>query len=229
MTLLGWTWPLARQLAQLGVLVFVFSNVVDLGIRHFALFVFTGLIAWTWLATGLGRAADSLIAQRHLLFQPRFPAAVVPMVAVAVALADVLLAVPVLVAIAAIEGDLHATILLLPLVLLIQLVLMAGVAWLTASLSVFFRDVPNLVGVGLLLLFYLTPVFYRVHSLPRKYADLLHINPMTTIVELWRALVMGQPYPSGPRVAAVVAFSVVLGLVGFAVFARNEHRFVDFL
>jgi lipopolysaccharide transport system permease protein len=229
MTLLGWAWPLARQLAQLGVLVFVFSNVVDLGIHHFALYIFTGLIAWTWFATALGRATESLINQRQLLFQPRFPAAVVPMVAVTVALVDVLLALPVLVVIAALEGDLHVTIVLLPLVLAIQLVLMAGLAWLTACLSVFYRDVPNVVGVALLLLFYLTPVFYRVHSLPGKYADILHANPMTTILELWRALVIGQPYPSPGRVAVVTVSSAAVALVGFVAFVRNERRFVDYL
>ena len=49
-TLLGWMWPLTRQLAQLAVLVFVFSGVVDLGIEDYPVFVFTGLLAFTWFS-----------------------------------------------------------------------------------------------------------------------------------------------------------------------------------
>ena len=52
-TLLGWAWPVVRQLAQLAVLVFVFSTILDLGIAHFPVFVFSGLIAWSWFAGGV--------------------------------------------------------------------------------------------------------------------------------------------------------------------------------
>ena len=90
-TLLGWAWPVVRQLAQLAVLVFVFSTILDLGIDNFPVFVFSGLIAWSWFAGGVQQATASLIANRHLVFQSRFPVAVLPIVAVAVPFIDVLL------------------------------------------------------------------------------------------------------------------------------------------
>ena len=95
-TLLGWAWPVVRQLAQLAVFVFVFSTILDLGIDNFPVFVFSGLIAWGWFSSGIQQATGALIAQRHLVFQPRFPVGVLPIVAVAVPFVDVLLALPVL-------------------------------------------------------------------------------------------------------------------------------------
>ena len=229
MTALGWAWPLVRQLALLGVLVFVFSNVVDLGIDNYATFVFTGLIAWSWFATGITAATSSLVGQRHLLFQGRFPAAVLPIVALTVPLLDVLLALPVLLVLVATSEGIPWTVVLLPLLIVLQLVLMAGVAWLTAGASVFFRDVPNVVGVALLLLFYLTPVFYGLRDLPERYERLLQLNPLTTIVEAYRAVLLGDPAPGAGRLAAVVGVSAVVAVIGFVWFNRVQHRFVDYL
>ena len=71
-TALGWTWPLVRQLVQLGILVFVFTVVFDVGIDDYAPFVFSGLIVWSWFSVGIPAAARVLIDRRHLLFQPGF-------------------------------------------------------------------------------------------------------------------------------------------------------------
>jgi lipopolysaccharide transport system permease protein len=229
MTVLGWAWPLVRQLALLGVLVFIFSKVLELGIDNYATFVFSGLIVWSWFASGLTAATSSLVAQRHLLFQGRFPAAVLPVVALAVPLLDVLLALPVLLVLVATSQGLPWTIALVPLLVIVQFVLMAGLAWMTAAASVFFRDVPNLVGVALLLLFYLTPVFYGLRNLPDRFHALLKVNPLTTIVEAYRAALLGDPAPGVGRLAAVVGCSLLVGLVGFVTFQRVERRFVDYL
>jgi lipopolysaccharide transport system permease protein len=96
-TVLGWTWPLARQLAQLGVLVLIFGHVVNLGIPGYPQFIFSGLIVWTWFSSGVGAAGSSLISYRHLVFQPRCPAVVIPVVAVVVRLVDLMIALPVLI------------------------------------------------------------------------------------------------------------------------------------
>jgi lipopolysaccharide transport system permease protein len=229
MTVLGWAWPVARQLAQLAVLVFIFGSVLDLGIPNFPVFVFSGLIAWTWFATGTSAATSSLLNQRHLLFQPRLPPAVLPIVAIAVPLVDVVIALPVLAILLQFEAGIPWTIVFVPVLIAGQLLLMAGLAWLVAAGSVFLRDIPNLVAVGLNVLFYLTPVFYGLHTIPEQYVKFLKLNPMATIVEGYRALLLGEPYPGGWTIAYAVGFAVVLTVVGWTVFNRVQHRFVDSL
>jgi lipopolysaccharide transport system permease protein len=227
MTVLGWAWPLVRQLVQLAVLVFIFGSVLDLGIEHFAVFVFSGLIAWNWFSNGVGTATGSLLSTRHLLYQPRLPPAVIPIVAVVVPLVDVLMALPVLLILLQVEAGIPATVLAIPLLVLAQILLMAGIAWLTAALSVFLRDVPNMVMVGLNVLFYLTPIFYGLKVVPEQYQGLLDVNPMATIVNSYRAILLGEALPGTFAIVYTLVLSIGLIALGYLVFARLQNRFVD--
>ena len=228
LTMLGWAWPLTRQLAQLAVLVFVFSAVFDLGIDNYAVFVFVGLIAWTWFSTGLADAVSSVSQQRHLVLQSRVPTAAVPIVSIAVPLVDVLIALPVLLLMLALTDELRWTLLLCPLLLPLQALLMAGIAWFTSAAAVFFRDVPNVVALGLTLTFYLTPVFYGLRRVPSDYAWLLELNPLATIIGCYRALALGEPAPDAWLIAVVAAGSVLVAVAGYLFFRRLDPRFADF-
>jgi len=202
------------------VLVVVFSSVLDLGIDNFPAFVFTGLIAWTWFGTGVGNATSSLLDRRHLVYQPRFPTIVLPVVSVTVPLIDALMALPVLFAMLATGDDLHATLAFVPVLLLVQLVLMCGIGWICAAVTVYFRDVQQIVGVGLVLLFYLTPVFYTLERVPEKYHWLLRINPLTTLVDSYHQRVVEGRMPAARPLVIVAAGSVLLAVLGVLLFRR---------
>jgi lipopolysaccharide transport system permease protein len=228
LTLLGWAWPLARQLAQLAVLVFIFSTVFQFDIENPAVFVFTGLIVWTWFSVGVGDASTSLASKRHLVLQSRVPSPAIPLVSVAVPLVDVLIALPVLLVMLAAAGELHATLLLCPLLVPVQFALMAGIAWFTAAAAVFFRDVPNVVFLVLTLGFYVTPVFYDRDVLPDDYQWLLDVNPLGVLIGTYRALLLDEPAPAGWLIALVAVGSVLLAGAGYLLFRRLEPRFADF-
>jgi lipopolysaccharide transport system permease protein len=229
MTSLGWLWPLARQLAQLAILVFVFSRLLHLGIKNFPVFVFSGLVAWNWFSAGVSRASTTLLDHRHLLFQPRFPSRVVPVVAILVPLLDVVFALPVLFVMLLFSGGLSWSAFALVLVLALQFLMMVGLAWWLAAGSIFFRDIPNLVTVVLLLLFYLTPVFYSHHNIPSRYAWILQLNPMTTIIDASRAVLLSSSAPDWTALALLFIFDVLLATSAYVVFGRLQGRFVDYL
>jgi lipopolysaccharide transport system permease protein len=228
-TLLGWLWPLARQLVQLAVLVFLFSRVIDLGIRDFPLFVFTGLLAWSWFQSALTTATRVLIDQRHLVLSPRFPAVALPLVAVAVPFVDLLIAVPVLAVMLVVEGELHATALLAPVLLVVEFALIAGLGLLAAVANVYVRDTENVVGVGLLLLFYLTPVFYGLRTVPAGVRPALRFNPMAQLVDAARGLVLEGRLPGLGGVAYLVAVSAAVLALGAWLFRRVQADMVDLL
>jgi lipopolysaccharide transport system permease protein len=226
-TILGWAWPLARLLVQLGVLVFIFGHVVDLRIRNYPVFVFSGLIGWPWFASGVGAASWSLIERRHLVFQPRCPTIVLPVVAVVVPLVDVAIALPVLLVMLVVSGTFHWTIALLPALLAVQLVLMVGTGWIVASVSVYLRDVPNIVSVFLLTLFYVTPVFFAISRVPQRFHWVLLANPIGTLIESYRAVALGSAFPPVGAFAGVAAGSVILAIVGLRCFRALEGSLVD--
>jgi lipopolysaccharide transport system permease protein len=226
-TLLGWTWPLVRQLAQLAVLVFLFSKVLDLGIDGYALFVFSGLIVWSWFATGVSAAATSVEGGRHLVLSPRFPDVALPLVAVATPLVDLLMALPLLLVGLAIDGRLGPTALLLPLLLLGTGLFAAGVGMAVAAADVLLRDVANLVGVALLLGFYVTPVFFGLRNVPDRFDWVLHVNPLTAHVEAVRDVLFEGRLPGLRDVLIIGVGSPLVALAGLLVFRRLQPRFVD--
>jgi lipopolysaccharide transport system permease protein len=226
-TVLGWLWPVVRQLALLGVLVLIFSSVLDLGIEDYALFVFSGLIAWSAFAAGVSTAAGSVIGGRHLVFTPAFPNPALPLVAVAAPLVDLLVALPVLLVMLTAEGRLHDTVLLLPAVLVLQFGLTAGLALLVSATNVLYRDVNNIVGIALLMLFYLTPVFYGVRNVPERLHWVLDVNPMAAQVEATRAVLLEGTLPAWQDLVTLGVAIPALLLLGWWVFRRLEPIFVD--
>lgn len=209
------------------MLVFIFGHVVALHIPHYAAFVFTGLVGWTWFSVGVGTASWSLISHRHLVFQPNCPPVVLPIVAVTVPLVDVAMALPVLIAIQLASGALHWTVVLLLPLYVLQLVLMVGIAWIVASLSVYLRDVPNIVTVALLTLFYATPVFFTISRVPERFRGILLANPIGTLIESYRAVTMGTAFPPVGAFAGAAIGSLVIASIGLLVFRALEGGFVD--
>lgn len=226
-TLLGWAWPLVRQLAQLVVLVVAFSHVLHLGVPHYAPFVFSGLIAWNWFSSGVINGTSSLLDSRHLVFQPRFPVLALPLVAVTVPLIDLLLALPVLVVMLVADTGVHWSLLFLPVLVAVQLTLMAGLAWFTAAATIYFRDIRHITTVAVTMLFYFTPVFYDLSRLPRRFHHLLRINPMTTIVDGYHSIVLSGRLPAAGWLAVVTLFSMTVAAAGLAFFVRVSPGFVD--
>lgn len=226
-TVFGVLWPLFRLLAQWGVLAFVFTSLVDLGIADYPAFLLCGLVAWAWFATGVTAGTASILDRRHLALQPRVPVAVLPAVAVAVPVADVALALPVLVAVIALDETLSWTLVMLPVLLAAQYALMCGVVWTTSATAVYLRDVRKLVDVVLTLLFYMTPVFYDPRRVPEDLRWVVEVNPLAQLLEGWRAiLIEGEP-PDAGSLLVVAAWASACLAVGWLVFNRLRPGFVD--
>ena len=227
LTLLGWLWPLARQLVQLAVLVFLFGHVLKLAIADYPLFVFSGLLVWNWFQSGLLMAASTFIADRHLVFSPRLPNAVLPLVAILVPLIDTLMAMPILIVALAVTGHLHPTILLLVPLLIVLFVLIGGLALLVATLNVFVRDIENVVAVGLMVFFYLTPVFYAPANLPAGFKWVEVVNPMAAAVSAARAVTLDGTLPTAAQVASVLVGTALAAVLGTLVFRRLNGDIID--
>ena len=226
-TVLGWTWPVARQLAQLGVLVLVFSHFLDIGIPHFAVFCFCGLLVWNWFSTALSAASWSLVVQRHLTLQPGFPGTTIPAVAVAVPFIDVVLALPAFVVVLALDDQLRWGVVALPAVFLVELTLLCGLAWIVAAAGVYLRDVPNVLTVLLTLTFYITPIFYDRQIVPEGLHWVLDVNPVAVLIESTRAAVLDLPPPSLEHMLAVVVATAAVAALGWLFFRRLEPGFAD--
>lgn len=227
-SVLGTAWSLLNPLLQLCVFSTVFQLLLPLNIPNYALFLFIGLLAWTWFQSSLMAATTSIVDNRELLRQPNFPQAILPVVMVTTNLVHFVLALPILFGIMALMGHpLSATALVLPLIILLQYVLTVSISYFMATLHVTFRDTQYLLGVFLLLGFYLTPIFYDSGALAEPYRTALQLNPMFHIIDAYRAILLRGEMPGGiPLLSMGIASGISLAW-GYRLFVRASHTFVE--
>lgn len=226
-TALGWAWPLVLQLATLGVLWFLFGRVIPLDIEHYPVYVFSGLVFWTWLQTGLLMASASVSDARALVMEPRMPTAVLPIAALGVAFFDVLAALPVLAVLLGLTVGFSPAIAVLPLVIVAQAFMMAGMALMVSAANVYVRDIRPLVAVVLLITFYLTPVFYDLAFVPPEFAALYRVNPLVTLLEAYHDVLYRGVLPEQVEFAGFSLFAIVVLAVGVLGFRRLSPGFAD--
>jgi len=225
---LGMAWSMLLPLAQLGILVFVFQHVVPLGIEGYPAFVFTALLPWAWFSTCLADAGPLFVGNRDLLCRPAFEPKTLVVVNVLSHFLTFLVSLPILLLVLTLyHRPLTAALIAFPLVVLVQGALALGLGLMVATLNVFYRDVQHIVGVLLALLFYLTPVFYRSEEALERFALVFALNPLTALVESYRAIFFYGTFPAGGPLLFAAAVSVILCILGFRVQARWQHEMVD--
>jgi lipopolysaccharide transport system permease protein len=233
----GWLWPLFVQLAQLLVFTYLFATIFHVrlalpGLQNdalgYGLWLFTGLLGYNALQIGVTGSATTIYGQANLVKRVVFPLELLPLVPVGTAFIESLLGFYVLIVLAAATSHaVHPTLLLLPLIWIPQLLLTAGLAFFAASLSVFLRDIPQSLGPIFLLFFYLTPIVYPLGRVPAHIAPLLVLNPMSTIVDALRQVILVGTVPNARLyIIAVVICAVVFGL-GVKLFERLRPAFAD--
>ena len=227
-SILGQAWTLLNPLAELLVLRFIFSIVLPVDIPNYTSSLFTGLLVYGWFQTSLSNATGAIVQNRDVIRRPGVPAGILPVVSVASALVHFLIALPILFAMIVTSGvQVTIVVLLLPALIALQFTLILSLAYPLAALYVWFRDTQYLLQVALRLLFYLTPIFYEAGNIPARYQTLYRLNPMVTIVEGYRdVLLRGQAPAIGP-LATVSVEAVAVLAVGFAVFRHTSRYFPD--
>jgi ABC-type polysaccharide/polyol phosphate export permease len=225
----GIAWAVIQPVAAAILFTAVFGRLADVpsdGLPY-AIFVFAGLVAWTYFSSSVGEASEILVDNNDLVTKVYFPRLLVPLSAVLPPLIDaavslVILAV-LMVAYGVAPGPALAT---APLWIgLLVLAAFAAGVWLSA-LNVRFRDVRHALAYLLQLWFFVTPVVFPSSLAEGGWRYLLAANPLTGIVDGLRWSLVGGPAP-GPELAISMAALLVLLVGGLAFFRRAERFFAD--
>jgi len=231
---LGFVWSFVNPLLLLLIYTFVFTIVLP-GVHPpelepFALFLFCGILPWTWFSSSLLESANVLIAGGNLIKKVLFPAEVLPIVTVLAGLVHFCLGLPILAAfLIYYRVPVWPTDLLwFPLIVLIQLVLTTGLALLVSALTVHFRDVRDLLANLLTLWFFATPIIYPITQAPERVRRLLNLNPFTHLAIAYQEVLFTPgPFAQGTRLLAVAVASIVVFLAGYFVFDRLRDTFAE--
>ena len=226
-SVLGWLWTIGNPLARLLILSFVFTRVLPLGVPNYAVFLFTGLIGWTWFASAVTSATSCAVDRRDLMVRPGVSRTVVPVVSVLSDGINYAAALPVLLVFLAVTSGIPATALLLPFVLAPMVALILGLGLALCVAHVYLRDVRLIVELVMLLGFYMTPVFYSPEIVPPAQSWLLALNPMAWALDSQRRVLVDGDLPDPETFGALVVVSTVVLLVGLRIYNRASATFVD--
>lgn len=234
-TILGPLWFLIQPVLTTAMFVLVFNRVAQLptdGVPPY-LFYMAGSVAWGYFATCVTRTSTTFAANAHLFGKVWFPRLVVPIsVAVSSLFAFViqLALLLVLIGIEALRGGplpLGPGLLALPLVVLQMGLLGIGCGIVISSLTTKYRDLVNLVAFGVQLWMFASPVVYPSSRLPARWSWLAFANPMAPALESFRILVLGAGTVTGTQIAAAIALTLALLVLGIVLFSRIEKSFMD--
>lgn len=231
--MLGGVWAVGHPLILMGVYLFVFGYVFRTrigGTRELPLdyttYLLAGMVPWLGIQETLNKAAVSVTSNANLVKQVVFPLEVLPIKSVLASLLTQLVCLVILVAyVLASYGALSAMYLLLPIVLLIQLGQVCGLALMLSALGVYIRDLKDIVQVATLVSMYLLPVFYLPAMVPETFRPLLYLNPFSYLVWCYQDVCyFGRlEHPWAWVVAS--ALSVTFFTSGWLVFKRLKPMF----
>lgn len=237
-SMLGLLWSFAQPLLMLCVYTFVFSVVFTIrwGVdtsgskSAFPMIMFCGMALYTVFAESININSNIIVANANFVKKVIFPLEILP---VAQTLATFILGLVwfFLLFIGAIFffGKISFTMLLLPLILVELFLFTLGISYFVASLGVYLRDTPYIVGVILQILFFMTPIFYPIAAVPEKYRWPLMINPLTTMIEEARKVFLYGQLPDWKFLGISFLVSIIVCQLGVAWFTKTKKGFSDVL
>lgn len=232
-TILGILWIILLPLSTSLILAFVFSQIlriVETGGVPFVAFFLVGYTSWSLFSQGIISGTTSLMVSIGLITQVYFPREILVIVKLGEALVDfTFMLVAMLIINLALGISITATFLYLPILVLLQLALLAGFMLFLSYLSIIVRDIPQLIAVGMQLLFYLTPILYPISMVPERYHFIMLLNPMAPIIDAYRAILLYNQAPSWGSLHYPLVLAAVLIYVGYKFFKANERHVADYV
>lgn len=244
-SLLGVLWSLLNPLGLMlvfTVLFTVLNSSSENAVRQFPVFVLVGLLPWNFFNGALISGAISITGNASLIKKVYFPREIIPIGTLLSNLVNFLIGVSILVAFLYIYGlglTIHA--LWVPVILFTQLIFTLGLVFLLSALAVFYRDVLMILEVVMTAWFFLTPVFYpfeffgtsrTVLGITFNAAQIMRwLNPMASIIDAYRTVLWGNKDSIGPAamyppyLLRTFLTSLIILIIGYAIFIRTEHLF----
>lgn len=228
-TVLGAGWAILQPTLMMLVFTIFFGNLAKLPTDGYPypIFVFAALLPWIFFANAVSNAGNSLVGSAHLVSKVYFPRVIIPIASIGGCLIDFLVAGIVMIALMFWYGLGWSLNLLAVIPLTAGVVMTAlGIGMLLSALIVTYRDFRYVIPFLVQFWMFATPVVYPASMVPAEWRPLLHLNPMSGLIEGFRSALLGAPFDLA-ALAISLSVAVLLFVAGLAYFERMERRFAD--
>lgn len=228
--LLGTAWAMFQPFSLMIVMTLVFSRLAQVpsdGLPY-PIFSYSGLIFWTFFATSVARGTVVIVANANLVRKIYFPRETLLLAVLLEAGLDFLVAATMLGAMMVYYGIAIGWMALWVVPLLaMQLLFSAAVMCVLSAVQVHFRDVGHAVPLGLQLAMFVSPVAYPLSVVPERFLPLYVLNPMASIIDGYRRVILRGIAPDLSHLSVGLAISLAAAGLGYALFKRAERTFAD--
>ncbi|MBV6451611.1 MAG: hypothetical protein MHPDNHAH_02356 [Anaerolineales bacterium] len=229
-SLLGGLWAIIVPAASTVIFSIIFTLFVPIntGGPPYIVFSYAAMVPWTLFSSSIGDMVESLTGNMNLVSKIYFPREILPVSALLARLVDTMISfslLGVLMAYYHIEVN-FLWLLFIPSLIFIQCCLSLGIGLIGSALNVFYRDIRPILTLGLQLWFYASPVIYPLNAVPESLRFLYSLNPMVSVIETYRSILLSQQVPGQMMLlSGVIAFGVLV--FGYWFFKRVEFQFAD--
>jgi homopolymeric O-antigen transport system permease protein len=231
-SLLGAAWAVLQPLSLTVIFTVVFSQLVriDTGGVPYPVFSYVALVPWTFFSTSLNFGVASLVNNMNLVTKIYFPREILPLASVGAAFVDFLISAVILIGMMLIYRLTPGWISLWVFLLLaLQVALSIAIVLIGSAFIVFFRDVRFVVPLLIQVWMYATPIIYPVSLVPERYHKLYFLNPMASIIDGYRRVLLTGEVPRLDALTLGAVVTLVLLCAGYVFFKRCEPVFADLI
>jgi lipopolysaccharide transport system permease protein len=233
-SIFGLIWSVLLPLANLLIYIFVFTVIFKIrlkpedGTESFVLYLLCGLLPWMTFSEAIGSSPGIFVGKANLITKVAFPIELLPISGVAVVFVMNSIGLLLFIGFLAVQGYCNPSWLVLPLVMGVHMLFTLGLMVLIASLSVFIRDIQQMIGVVLSLWMYLTPILYPISMVPEQIQWILYLNPMCLFIELYHQVLLCKTIPWGMLLNSFM-IAIVMFFTGVGFFGKSRNAFADVL
>lgn len=233
-SLLGIGWALLAPLLLISIYAMVYLiifrvQVPGLSPASYVVYIFSGLIPFLATSEAISLGVPSVIANKAVLNNTVFPIDLAPVKAVLLSQITMLVGMATILVGAILTGTISWTMLLVPLIWLLQIMALIGLNWILALLNVVFRDLQNLIGVILMLLMVVSPIAYTPDMVPPNLVVIILLNPFAYFVTAYQSTVVLGILPPPSNLAALFVIAIGLFMLGNWMFSRAKRVVTDYV
>ena len=226
----GFLWSLMNPVLMLTVYTFAFDFILKSGMKNYTLFLLAGMLPWNFFSMAVLGATNSVTTNAGLIRKQVFPLEVLPLSTVFVNLFLYLMALLVLLpaSFLMLRVAPSLSLLVFPVLLLLQIAFTCGVSLLVSTATVYFRDVRHLMEVVIMLMFWITPIIYKMDSIPAPYNRVIfYLNPMASFSLGYQSIIFRQVMPAPEVLLMAVFYSLAALSSGLLVFNKYKRNFAE--
>jgi len=229
-SVLGFMWALLNPALLMLVLTMVFSTIMRFPIPHYAIFLLSVLLPWTFFSQSLSYAVESIVTNGDLIKKVKVAKLVFPVAALLSNMINLLLSlIPLALLILIMRHPFYWTWLYLPVPLVALAIFTLGATFFFAAANVYYRDVAHILQVVLSAWFYFTPIIFPLDMLPAQYQWLFKLNPIIYVINGFRLSVYYGMLPRAQSIIASFVCAFISLFLGYRLFRKYQNSFVFYV